>query len=355
MQNSRARVLAAAFAAALCTVLSACSGSGTPGAIPQPSTQNAQSPSQPAQAPSQSGASSEHLIVDSTSVTAAKTSYTYSNFQYHITPVHGTTASSTSKGTRHAATTTYPMDLSYFGGPVASNVTTHNIYLDCSKIHSCWGEPYKFLSDLGKSSMLQLIDQYNGPVSLTPGPSVQETHTLYSSTLYDDDLLRYIHRAIYLLGGNTPGAEVYNLFLPPGVDTCFDQTSTCYSPDNPSNFAFCAYHGAVQYSDYGIVLFTVEPYQGVNGCDFGNSSDLVSAGANVLSHETFETMTDPLPGYGWVNQWGYGEIGDECAWSSLTPETMNGDTYNIQLEYSNAVHACSDQSTAPTSATIHTF
>lgn len=93
------------------------------------------------------------------------------------------------------------------------------------------------------------------------------------------------------------------------------------------------------------MLFTVEPYQGAPGCNYLNENDLNSATANVLSHETFETITDPIPGTGWVNPNGFGEIGDECAWSSLTPETFasTGSTYNIQLEYSNQVHGCSDQ------------
>ncbi|HLI94644.1 MAG TPA: hypothetical protein VKT72_01000 [Candidatus Baltobacteraceae bacterium] len=357
MQDTRARVLAAAFVAALCTALSACSGGGSSNAIPQTDSHAVQSPAQPAQTAPQAAVSrTESIVADDTAATADG-SFTYTNFSYHVMPTHSGTAA-TAKNVRHTDATTYPMDLAYYGGPLSPSVTTHNIYLDCSKLYSCWGRPFPFLTDLGASSMLQLAAQYDGPMSLTPGQSISEVRHIYTSTLYQNDLLHYIHKAIWHLGGKTLAGgkanagfnHIYNLFLPPGVDTCFDQTTQCYSPDNPSNFAFCAYHGAVQFSDYGVVLFTIQPYQGVPGCNFGNESDLTSAAANVLSHETFETMTDPIPGYGWENPWGYGEIGDECAWSSLTNETLNGHTYNIQLEYSNAVHACSDQPTSPTAA-----
>jgi hypothetical protein len=363
MRNTRARLLGAAVVLALGTALSACSGGGSSNAIPQAQTQPAQSPVQtaPGAAAQSKAPANENIVVDDTAATAGTTGFTYSNFSYHIMPAHNSTSPGAKPNVTRPSATTYPMDLQYFGGPLSSNVTTHNIYLDCSKLYSCWGRPFRFLYDLGQSSMLQVAAQYDGPVSLTPGPSISEVRNIFTNTLYQNDLLHYIHKAIWRLGGKTTAGgkanagldKIYNLFLPPGVDTCFDQTTSCYSPDNPANFAFCAYHGAVQFSDFGIVLFTIQPYQGVPGCDFGNGNSLVSAAANVLSHETFETMTDPIPGYGWVNPWGYGEIGDECAWSSITNENLNGHTYNIQLEYSNAVHACSDEPTTPASAVTH--
>ena len=73
---------------------------------------------------------------------------------------------------------------------------------------------------------------------------------------------------------------------------------------------------------------------------------------NVLSHETFEAITDPLPGLGFFNLTGTiltgQEIGDECALFNLTnspgnysPPTflINGKKYAVQLEYSNTYHA----------------
>ena len=69
---------------------------------------------------------------------------------------------------------------------------------------------------------------------------------------------------------------------------------------------------------------------------------------NVLSHELFETITDP-DGDAWTNSTSnalYGsEIGDECSFVNATgfdPSVwrVGGKTYATQPEYSNLAHAC---------------
>jgi hypothetical protein len=128
----------------------------------------------------------------------------------------------------------------------------------------------------------------------------------------------------------------YHIFLNQGIDTCMADGVTCYSPDGQhGNFAFCGYHtypviGGVP------VFFTVEPYQAVNGC-YGNGSNIVSATANVLSHETFELITDPALN-AWYNTAG-AEIGDICNFVLFT-FPVNSTNYTIQLEYSNTYGAC---------------
>ena len=131
------------------------------------------------------------------------------------------------------------------------------------------------------------------------------------------------------------------MFLPKGVDTCFDLTNICYSPDNPPSFVFCAYHGSVTFSDIGHVLITVEPFQNVNGCSVATPSPngaLVDSTANVLSHELFESITDPDPPgtvtdivngkFGWIAlnsliEFG-AEIGDICEGPfSTTPRSRS--------------------------------
>src|SRR5579872_574415 len=220
MQKTRSRVLAAAFVAALCTALSACSGGGSSNSIPQTDSHAVQAPAQPAQAATQTAVSrTESIVADNTAATADG-SFTYTNFSYHVMATHTGTAA-TAKSVRHTAATTYPMDLAYYGGPLSPNVTTHNIYLDCSKLYSCWGRPLPFLTDLGQSSMLQMAAQYDGAMSLTPGQSISEVRHIYTNTLYQNDLLHYIHKAIWHLGGKTLAggkaisgySYIYNLFL----------------------------------------------------------------------------------------------------------------------------------------------
>lgn len=113
------------------------------------------------------------------------------------------------------------------------------------------------------------------------------------------------------------------MFLPKGVDVCAITSGfgySCFSPDNVATWVFCAYHGSYTFSDIGNVFYTVEPYGDVFGvingapnyaCDVGQQNPalntaptpngvLVDSMSNMLSHETFETITDPGPAFtGW--------------------------------------------------------
>jgi hypothetical protein len=179
---------------------------------------------------------------------------------------------------------------------------------------------------------------------------------MFTNTVGQSELLGAVHDAAAALG--TPGGygHEFHVFLPKGVDTCFDQTSICYSPDNPASFVFCAYHGSVTFSDIGHVLFSIEPYQNVTGCQAGPPnphSILVDSTNSVLSHELIETITDP-DGNAWIANQSLiasgAEIGDLCERGLPNKPffddpilLLNGRKYQLQLEYSNRFHACSPQ------------
>src|SRR5438477_602493 len=55
-------------------------------------------------------------------------------------------------------------------------------------------------------------------------------------TLSENDILGIVHN-VALTGGAGLG-HVYHVFLPQGVDTCFDE-GLCYSPDNFATFGMC--------------------------------------------------------------------------------------------------------------------
>lgn len=340
--NSTSRVLVAVAAAIFSAALSACAGGGTTnGTLPQTQTPTTQ---QQHAAPVVNAPSSgvESIVRD---VTPATETFTYTTLGTHLMPVYPKTVPG---AVSTHSSTPFPLDLSYSKGPLAGQITFHNVYINCSTGGgSCWGNPYQFLNDLGHSSMIHVLDQYDGTVSLTAGASYGEARVIFSNVLYFNDLLRFLHHAVSKFGGaNAAGlGHMYNIFLAPGLDTCFDLSTVCYSPDNGSTFAFCAYHAAVQFSDFGVVIFSVEPFQAVPGCNFHNVKNLDSGTANSLGHETFEAMSDPIPPSGWTNTGAnpsfFGaEIGDECAWSSIAPVTLNGRTYDIQWEYSNKGHRC---------------
>jgi hypothetical protein len=261
----------------------------------------------------------------------------------------------------------YPADLVNSGGPLVTSTTIHDIFVNMTSgtVASNWGDPHGFLGDLSKSDFIHLTDQYTGNTGVPQHYAVESgfwylTAPAYTSPLTDADMQYFATFVAQNIPSAGPGTtNIYNLYLMPGTDVCFDSSySVCYSPDNYSTWYFCAYHGAVAVEGYGTVLYTVEPFQDVPGCAVQTPSpngQLADSTNSVLSHETFETITDPVGGTGWTNitsldLWGY-EIGDECeplgnsSGDFLTPTFyINGKQYEVQLEYSNFYHACSMQS-----------
>jgi hypothetical protein len=257
----------------------------------------------------------------------------------------------------------FPADLVYVGGPVVTSAESHAIYVnsnhntgDCEGVSECWGNPEGFLRDLGQSTFIHVTDQYTGLTSnnrYTVGPHSRVS--VPSGTLFDADLAAIVHSVAKKRG--TGYSHIYHIFIPPGTDTCstfgVPNGNFCYSPDNPATFSFCAYHGSVDFSDIGHVLFTVEPSQKVPGCDVAMPSpngQLIDSTDSTLSHETFETITDP-DGSAWFNLTSLllagAEIGDECISladnTGASPEpifSINGHPYRVQIEYSNTYHAC---------------
>jgi hypothetical protein len=306
----------------------------------------------------------------------AKAASTVTHVRYHVTPaaVPGAKALANTLNKREPLTqeefaaqiakktvptptgpVLYPGDLVSSKGKVVTAAQSHAIYVNCTPVSTCWGNPEGFLTDLGKSSFIHLTDQYVGSTAnnrYTVGKNAAVSYSHFGNTMYPEDLFAIVH-AVAKTDGTGYG-HIYHIFLPKGTDTCFDQSSSCYSPDNPGAWAFCAYHESVTFSDIGHVLMTVEPYQNVAGCNVQkpNPNGQVADSTNsVLSHELIEAITDPDPDSGWTNitsldLWGY-EIGDECqplvdsSSAFLVPTFLiNGKKYEIQLEYSNKYHGC---------------
>ena len=246
---------------------------------------------------------------------------------------------------------------------------SHPIYINNPPSH--WGNPGAFLTDFGKSDFIHVLDQYVGAFSnnrytlgtsfLAGGYPIPADHTLQIN-----DILTLVHAGAAIEGGGL--GHIYHIFIPQGVDMCLPPASStaapqCYSPDNPSTFVFCAFHSAVTFSDsVGHVLFTVEPYQNVAGCNLppGGSanSQLIDSTDDTLSHETSETISDPNLNAWWVHRLTIAngeEIGDLCVraqiigkniYSKDATVNLNGHPYTIQAEYSDQVHGC-PYSTAP--------
>jgi hypothetical protein len=280
-----------------------------------------------------------------------------------LSTVHRSAAAVAATGAAHSSAppaTRYPADVTYQGGAVVESAESHAVYMlpngHC-EISSCWGNPEGFLRDLARSDFVHVLDQYAGRTDnnrYTVGRRARVRFTPSGVPLTDNDILAAVH-AVASRTGETGYGHIYHVFLPSGTDECFDSSfSVCYSPDNPNTWFFCAYHGSADFSDVGHVLYSVEPYQNVPGCSDPPGTpngQLVDSTNDVLSHELFETISDP-DGDGWWNATPSvtglqgEEIGDECvfivppSFGDPSVFTIGRKVYAVQLEYSNAHHGC---------------
>lgn len=249
----------------------------------------------------------------------------------------------------------YPADLSQYGGQPRGVAYAQqvNIYINCPAHNdSCWGNRIvgdipKFENNLSISTIAQIADQYVGTTAKNRYPA-SPTAYFYDLTLPTNPrtgrpvLLDSAAQAIAAAAASSAGGgytKLFHVFLPNGTDSCFDSSyTTCYSPTYSPTFYYCGYHGSFTSTQH--VLYSVEPYDYVNGCRAPGMSPL-DAQVSVLSHEIMEAITDPDPNTQWNNYY-LGEIGDECAWNIFNVKVGKAN-YNIQLEYSNKSHACNSK------------
>lgn len=272
---------------------------------------------------------------------AAPKAYTIQSFTYRIMPLRKTSHAELAGG---GGGLIYPDDLTNYGGPVMTSAAAHNIYVNCpARNQSCWGAPEPFQTGLKGSSFAALLKQYtgSGPNAYTFSDSTAVSFRVFKGTaLYENDLFSIVHQVASKLK-KTGYADIYHVFLPKGTDTCFDFSKQCYSPGHNSTFDFCAYHGTVKFSDLGLVVYSIEPYQDITFCATKKSagaSEVTNSTISTLAHETFEAISDPGPKLAWYNSVG-GEMADECEFF-VSSVKIGGIVYNSQPMYSNKYHAC---------------
>jgi hypothetical protein len=138
-------------------------------------------------------------------------------------------------------------------------------------------------------------------------------------------------------------SNIYFLLTPEGVESCFDASGTVCGYTQ-----YCAYHGS--FSSSGTVVYANEPYPKLNNdpsyeCGVGEYPN----GADVLSHEHREAITDPNLDAWYDDTNGGYETSDQCAWyfgSESGPDggkfnqTINGHHYLAQAEWSNSGTTC---------------
>ena len=252
----------------------------------------------------------------------------------------------------------FPTDVSNPNDVPAVVITQHHpVYVNKAPSH--WGNPAALLRDLGDSEIIHLLDQYAGSYAdnrYTLGTSYSVGYTIPADhTIRQTDIAAVVHAAA--LAGGSGSAQMYHLFFPNGVDVCV-RAAVCYTPDNPATFTACAWHNQMTFSDIGVVIFTIEPYQNVPGCqtspDHPVNGVLTDSTDQVLSHEVFEAISDPsVSGWHVWHSVGVGgqEIADLCElsvlgsdgnyyFSGIPVRLGNGNEHVVTAIYSNEIHAC---------------
>jgi hypothetical protein len=267
---------------------------------------------------------------------------------------------------QHQGSTTAPPssgsgDLRYGGGPVQHNPVAFVIF---------WGANWQgadssraqllqtYFQSLGGTSFENILTQYSD----TAG-NIQNTESLGgvffdpttpptdascgTNTVHDSSFRSEVTHAIQVNGWPTELNATYFVYIPSGFPVNSDSFGC-------STNAFCAYHNWSGSFSYGVMLFP-----NVAGCQVPSSpnGDVVAdSEVNITTHEQFEAATDTQPPNGWTDASGE-EIGDKCVGVYAgDPVNLNGHSFWVQNEYSNATHDCeiSFGNVSPTPTTTRT-
>jgi hypothetical protein len=364
-------------------ILAGCSGSGTTPAAPAANTGSANNNSLLAPASNTPvkliGMAAPRAVdvddrspIQSRGVTATEISQvgtitSQSTHMRHFNTRTGSSVASARRTPKNVAINA-PLDLVYGGGPVLSGAQSDSIFVNCSLACRSAGkvDSGRFLDDLFNDQYLQLLVQYlSSPGEIViPGGKFEKGASVDLPFTYgapkpgftNPVITQHEISEIVLAGANAlPQGDprlvhIFNVLLAPNVDTCNDELTLCFSPDNLATDSLCGYHGEFTLSNGTTYLYDVVPWVTVDECLIGSfelnypnqialGNDPADAIYDVLSHETFEAITDPIPTYGWLSFFADDEMADQC-YTFLNFVTLNHHNYFIQSEYSDIGQQC---------------
>lgn len=244
--------------------------------------------------------------------------------------------------------------LSYFGGPVVSNMKSVDVSYGPGSYVSAKhpgagtvaGSTGQFLGS-GVNDWLSEYDTtitggtnqhigrgtFGGTVTITPAPA--DNGAVVTDAQVQNEL------NVQITAGILPAPDAntsYAVYLPLGKQIC--QGGSCSLVAG----GFCAHHGAFHRNGIDVTYQVMPDLTGTLGC--GSSADLGNTTC-VLSHELTETITDPNIGFAtmlapplaWYDGTN-GEIGDICNAQQGSFVGTDAVTYMLQVEFSNTHHNC---------------
>ncbi|HEX3273104.1 MAG TPA: hypothetical protein VHR15_20830 [Ktedonobacterales bacterium] len=262
--------------------------------------------------------------------------------------------------------------VTYHNGEVIHAPTVYLIFwLPAGKTFEPTGDDARFealmkqyFTDVGGTSFYQLITQYwdlSGPITdqVTVGGTYTDT-TPYPTDgsithpLTDSDIHASIGRAQRANSWVADTEHLYAIFTGFNIQSCYDTHGTDCSFN--SKRQYCGYHSAFGSATGTFLVYAYMPV--VQDCltdltqaqeRYGapNHDPIADAVLDVVSHEHFEAVTDPLSSGWYDNITDEGEIADKCVdrFDNVAPNggnvtLANGHSYLLQMEWSNKVGQC---------------
>ncbi|KAJ3253050.1 hypothetical protein HK103_001012 [Boothiomyces macroporosus] len=233
--------------------------------------------------------------------------------------------------------------LTYYGGPVISNVKVFTIFWGGQSNVQYASQINQFYTGVTNSALFDMLAQYDTPTqNIGRGSFIGSyDYTGAATGTLDDSTIQTTLKSL-ISSGKVPAADsntYYAIHFAPGVSITQGGSSSCVE--------FCAYHNTIQ-NGSGYIYYGIIPDQGgscAGGC--GSDSNPFNNLCSVSSHELIEATTDPAVGLATGNSaplaWydsNNGEIGDICNAQQGTIVGGDGNTYVVQAEFSNKDNAC---------------
>lgn len=256
--------------------------------------------------------------------------------------------------------------VAYHNGPVMHSYTAYLVYwlpqgysYDALGASSYERITSSYFQDVGGSAYYNIATQYwdytNGPItnSVALGGTWVDTHpyphaATRADPLTDGDISTEVTTAIAANNWTVDSNHAVFVFTGYGAEICDDSLYKSCS-FSPNNTAFCGYHS---YIPTGTLNSAQPIYAEIvdNQTCVGALSDHPTAGPNgdrvadavipYISHEQFESATDPYITAWYQSPVATGEIGDKCYTNPGNVLLAHGHTYDVQSEWSNASNGC---------------
>src|SRR5579864_999907 len=271
--------------------------------------------------------------------------------------------------------------LSYYGGPVISNVQVVVVYWGPNVDPIVTSGIAGFYQAITSSPYFDLLSEYSTAGATVTGGAASSNQKIGRGTYKNsytitpsvcpsactiDDSQIGPEITAQISAGHLPqptqdaggfNNTLYMIYFPPGITITQGNGTSCVD--------FCGYHGTVNLDSKDLGYGVIPDFGAGGGCDVGCGSGTQFENVTaVSSHELGESVTDvgvglsgntfgpPLAWYDPNNN--DGEIGDICVGNDVTASG-----YSVQLLWSNMQNACVDlpaifQATVPSSATAGT-